>query len=83
MSFFVHSVLPIGTPEPINMELVVTFEKFEHQRVKIEANGRFQIMFIRKDRLIGEKVSYWKYAKECDRDHDFDELVKEFSKTLN
>jgi hypothetical protein len=64
------------------MDEVVTFEKFQHDQT-LEKDGKYQIMFIRNENSVGPKNMFWKYGKECDRDHDYNELMTTISQTLN
>lgn len=78
---FVHSVLALGDVGPINLNEVVTFEKFEHESTK-EALGRYQIMLIINEGGINPKKYFWKYRSKCDRDKDYEALKVKISTAL-
>lgn len=86
MSKFVTSQLAIGSPGPMNLDEVVTFEKYEHLSVPEHrdgtSKGRYQIKFYRNERAIGENTVTWKYATECNRNADYDKLIEQNTQTL-
>jgi hypothetical protein len=81
MAKFINSQLVLGQPGPLNIDEVVTFEKFDHIQTK-EDEGRYQIMFIRNESSVGPKEIFWKYAKICDRNSEYEKLVTLCSQTL-
>lgn len=81
MAKFVNTVRAIGDNGPMNLEEVVTFEKFDDNGISV-ARGRHQIVFIRHENAVGRKNLFWKYKCECDRDADFSSLVSINSVTL-
>lgn len=74
MSRIIASQLQIGTVGPVNLEEYPTFEKFEHQRVKVVSDGRFQIKFYKEKPIDGNNVT-WKYASKCDRDAEYQKIL--------
>jgi hypothetical protein len=83
MANFVNSQRATLGVTPINLNECRAFEKFEHQRVKKEEDGRFQIIFFMNEASVGPKELFWKYKSECDRDADYDALVTQYTQTLN
>ncbi len=81
MSNFIISQLVLGEPGPVNLDEVVTFEKFDHIQTR-EDEGRYQIMFLRNEASVGPKQIFWKYAKKCDRNSEYDKLITKHSQTL-
>jgi len=81
MSKIITSSLQIGTVGPVNLEEYPTFEKFEHQRVKVVSEGRFQIKFYKEKPIGGNNIT-WKYACECDRNSEYDKIIELTTTTL-
>ena len=78
---FIKSTLVIGTPGPINLDEVITFEKFLDDNTK-EENGKFQIMFVRESSTNSAKYIFWKYASECNRNAEHDKLIELYTVNL-
>jgi len=75
---FVLSTLGTGTPDPVNLEEIVTFTKDQDNRIQSSEN-KFKIVFHR-----GAQAPdiTWKYNKEEDRDCEFDKLVTQHGQKL-
>lgn len=83
MAKFVNSERIIAGENPINLDEVITFEKFTDEMVFKEEDGKHQIVFLRNDASVGPKKLFWKYKSECDRDADLQSLIDNNSQTLN
>jgi hypothetical protein len=70
---FICSNLAIKTPAPVNMLLLVTFEKSKDEMAPIEG-GRYQITFRRIEDTLTAKDIIWQYCSEEDRDCEYDKI---------
>jgi len=73
---FLVSEKGIGSPDPLNMNKVVSFAKHEDDGIQ-SANkpGRNQIRFTRDENSVGPKEVFWKFESEADRDSEYDKIV--------
>jgi hypothetical protein len=76
MSKFVKSSTALGTPDPINLDEMFSFQKFDAVSLR-EEKGRHQILFLRgNNQNTGARDVYWKYKCKCDRDAEYDKLLE-------
>ncbi len=79
---FVISTLAIGTPDPVNLDRVVTFQKAADSNQRREKDGKFHIAFIRDENSVGPKTIVWRYNSEENRDCEYDVLVSRYAEKL-
>lgn len=81
MSIFINTTLALGTPGPLNLAEIATWEKFENPKYA-EEDGLYQIMFLRDNPTNGGKEVFWKYKSKCNRDSEYDKLVELYTTAL-
>jgi hypothetical protein len=64
----------LGTPAPVNLSLLVTFEKAIQEGVK-EDEGRYQIHFRRIETSFGPKDIVWSYPSKELRDDEYNKII--------
>jgi len=72
----VVSTLATGTPDPVNLEQMVTFFKDKDQRLQ-PSMGSFKLVFQKGINSAGPKEIVWNYTKEEDRDCEYDKLIEQ------
>lgn len=72
---FVLSTLALGTPDPVNLEEVVTFTKQQDNRLQ-SSDSSFKIVFHKGNSGASPIDITWNYSKEEDRDCEFDKLIE-------
>ena len=78
---FIHSLTAEGTPDPVNFNDVFTFAKDDP--VSLQATkSTFNIIFIRDENSVGPSEIIWKYKNACDRNSEYDLILKLISKPI-
>ncbi len=71
---FVLSKLGEGTPDPVNLEEIVTFTKQEDNRIQSSAS-LFKIVFHKSEAGQAPSDITWNYTKKDNRDCEYDKLI--------
>jgi hypothetical protein len=64
----------LGTPAPVNLSLLVTFEQAIQEGIT-ELEGKYQIHFRRIETSFGPKDIVWKYPSKELRDQEYNKII--------